>query len=318
MQVGYDLGYGYAKLCYGPDFKTNWFPSVLATAEEFEQEGKGFGDYSLEIDGRKSYIGYAALNSKSKLLLSAFEGDRMNNQVFKDLFLGGLASCVSYGTELSVVTGLPINAYRLYKADVEHFRGRYDVTLNHKRKTLVIENIKVIPQPLGTYFKLLPAYPGLKNLSLLIVDIGFKTTDLLRIEKDVPLASSTSLNFGMSDVARQLVSWVNSQIDGRTWTINEIDELIDFGFVKNGVRHMIPDEMLDNSLRKTFQAIWSRIVEYFPEYGTLDRIIFTGGTSVRFKRFISELPIDSMAISSEAQMSNAIGYREALEWAVSA
>lgn len=313
MQIGFDLGYGYAKICYGLDYTLVKFPSVVAQAESFENNDRGFGDYTLELDGVRYYIGAAALMSRSKLVTTAFEGDRLNSSIFRALFLAGIGSCCQNDTDVSVVTGLPINAYRLFKHDIEKYRNKYRIILNDKPIILNITSLKVIPQPLGTYFKLLPSYPELESQSLLIVDIGFKTTDLLRMEKERTLPSSTSINFGMSDVARKIISNVNSQIDGRTWTINEVDELLDRGYVKNGVRYYIPQELAYAVLKDTFKAIWSRIVELYPEHGTLDRIIFTGGSSIRFKPFINDLPYDSMGIASDPQMANAIGYREVLE-----
>jgi len=315
MKIGYDLGYGYAKLVYGRDYQVKVFPSVLAKADQFADDGRGFGDYTLQIDGEKYYVGNAALLSKSKLLLSAFDGNRINNKVFYDLFLAGIASCIKYDDEeIYVATGLPISAYKAHRKEIAQYKGKHITCLNNKALRLNLAEIMVIPQPLGTYFKLLNAYPELKRQSILIVDIGFKTTDLFRIEQDIPLPSSTTLHFGMSDIARDVIDYANGRIDGKTYTINQADDILDNGFIVNGKRQFIPEEIQVNSLRNVFNAIWARIVELFPDYGTFDRIIFTGGSSLRFREFISSIPLESMAISSDAQLANAIGYRDMLEW----
>ena len=104
-------------------------------------------------------------------------------------------------------------------------------------------------------------YSNFTEESMLIVDVGFKTTDLLRMEKDRPLATSLSINVGMSDVARKVTAYVNSQIDGRTWILNEVDELLDKGYVNKGKRQKVPKHIVEPAINEVFQAIWSRIVE---------------------------------------------------------
>lgn len=311
MKIGIDVGYGYTKIVYGEDYESHIFPSVAAKAQKLEGVEADFGDFLFEHNGQKLFIGQAAMNAKSKFIKSAFDGDRLNSETFQHLFLCGLASTLKEDSEVSVVTGLPVNAFKRYRQDIEQFKTRHFVKLNGKDILININNLQCIPQPLGTYLKVIKSHEELKEQMVLIVDIGFKTTDLLVVDNDRPLPISQSINFGMSDIARVVVEYVNSETDA-SYTINQIDEILNHGFSDMGVRRPVDEKLLNTAKGDLIEGIWNRIQEIYPDYRNFDRIIFTGGTAKLLEEQIDSINLPSFVLASDSQLSNAIGYRDIL------
>lgn len=311
MKIGIDVGYGYTKVIYGEDYERIIFPSISTKAEIFDGIEKDYGNFLFEYNGKKSFIGDAAMRSRSKFIRSAFEGDRVNSDTYQDLFLCGLAAALKEDSEVKIVTGLPINAFKLYREDIEKFKGRHFVKINNKDILIHIKEIRCIPQPLGTYIRFLQSHPEIQNQLILIVDIGFKTTDLLIVDHDIPLPASQSINFGMSDVARTIVDEVNKETDSN-YTINQVDALIDNGYVYMGFKKEINESLLESTMTQLADGIWNRVQELYPDYKNFEHIIFTGGTAKRLEKYIDKIGIPSFQISTDSQFSNAIGYRDVL------
>ena len=313
MKIGIDVGYGYVKIVYGDSRTSKMFNSVVVPAKEFAGVNSDFGDYVYETNGQKYFIGEAAFNRNSKFFQTAFEGDRLNNEVFKKLFLCGLGSCLEMDTTVEVVTGLPVSYFKTHRKEVEKFKGRHIVKLNGKDLLINIDDIKCIPQPLGTYFKLIKYHPEIMKEFILIVDVGFKTTDFLVVDNDRPLPESSSINFGMSDIGRNIVEWVNGRTE-KTYRLNQVDELLKKGYIHKGTKLPVEPDIKENAKNELYHSIWNSLIELFPEYTSFERIVFTGGTSEQLDQFILKHQDDvkSIIMASEGQFSNALGYRELL------
>jgi plasmid segregation protein ParM len=313
MKIGIDVGYGYTKVVYG-DYLTKTFPSVVTKANILEIAGlkSDYGKYMLEYEGEKVFVGDAAARSGSKFIQTAFEGDRLESKVYKQLMLCGIASCLTKDSDVEIITGLPVSGFKLYRDSITEFKGRHFVKINGTDIVISIKDIKCIPQPVGTYIKLSKEHCELLKNKVLIVDIGFKTTDLLLVDHDIPLPDSTTINYGMSDISRVVVDYVNSQTDS-AYSINQADEFIKSGYVKTGTRMHLPEDVLQNAKEGLFDAIWNRIKELYPQWQNFDRLVFTGGTSLMLIDQIKTIPAASIILSSDTQLANAIGYRDILE-----
>jgi len=311
MKIGIDVGYGYTKVVYG-DYMTKIFPSVVSRAKMLEGMQSNYGNYILEYEGNEIFVGDAAFKAGNKFIQTAFEGDRLASTVYKQLMLCGIASCLPNDCDVEIVTGLPVNGFKMYRNNITDFKGRHFVKINGKDIVLNIKDLKCIPQPIGTYIKLSKGHNELLESNILIVDIGFKTTDLMLIDHDIPLPESTTINYGMSDISRIVIDYVNSETDS-AYSINQADEFIRHGYVKMGTRINLPNNILKGAKEGLFNAIWNRVKELYPQWQSLDQLIFTGGTSLMLLDKIQSVPVASIVLSSDTQMANAIGYRDILE-----
>ena len=86
----------------------------------------------------------------------------------------------------NVVTGLPVERMHLADDFINRVKGERTITTYDgevgSEINIVINNIEIVPQPLGTYWSSLSNSTITQDEIKVVVDIGFKTTDLASIE----------------------------------------------------------------------------------------------------------------------------------------
>lgn len=294
MRIGIDVGYGYVKTIVGD--RHNVYPSLLTDRKTLDGLNCDFGNYTFE----DVFVGDATINSKSRFLRSAFEGDRLDSEVFHKLFLCGIAA---HGPgSYKVVTGLPVNGFKLHRNVVKGFIGDYSVVINGSLVEFSIDDLVVVPQPFGTYVLMVNTYPQFLDESVMILDIGFKTTDILLVDRGNPLADSSTINMGIADILKRVTEYVNQRTESNL-SINQGDKIIREGYFYRGERYKVPKDEL--KIDVFVDTLISRLRELYPDFESYERLILTGGGAV----FLGDsLNLSHAIIAPKTQFANVLGY----------
>jgi len=311
VKVGIDVGYGYLKVV-DDSYQCSKFPSVATKAVEFPGLEANYGRYLFEYDGQRHFIGNAAHNARTKYLRTAYEKDRLNSEVYKHLFLCGIGSAMKRDGSVEVVAGLPVNYFKTNREDIEKFQGIHKMKINGVDLEIDITRIRCVPQPYGSYVKLLENNPEMKDQLVLICDIGFRTSDFLLVDHNRVLPQSLSIDFGWGDAAKEIVGWVNEHTDV-TYNLNQVDKLLENGYVYRGNKMAVDPAFVDATQEELFDNIWNRLKEEFQDYSTFEQIVFTGGTTERLKPYIEGIKMGSVTTGTDLQYANVIGFRKILD-----
>ncbi len=196
--IGVDLGFGFVKATDGD--KDFIFPSVVGAGQELTYRSElttyidPIENLAVVIEGKRYFVGDLAIR-QSEIRSRSMSDNHAQEKNTKILLLAALALYVQgKNDEFNVVTGLPPGYYLANKellADL--MKGRHTVHLSidgvDQEKTLTVNNVKIIPQPLGTLFdKIFDERGVIRDKDLArskvgIIDIGFRTTDFAWVDK---------------------------------------------------------------------------------------------------------------------------------------
>lgn len=306
--VSFDIGYGHTKAKRGGEEIR--FPSVTGPSRRLLQSGLEEKDplQFLEDKKRETFVGDLALRQCSTKVFS-LNDQKMDHAGTMSLFEAAAGYlCSSPGPEvIKVISGLPVTFYFDQKEKMEQLlKQRHSINVQagslHIEKRIMVSDVKVIPQPMGSVMDYLLDDRGQLQEkskaagSIGVLDIGFYTNDLLVLSgMEVMKDYSRSLRSGMS-VALKALS--DSGID---LPIYELDRRIRAGEYAAAAA-------------KAHQALADQIsgeVEtYWPK---LDTVIITGGAGeVLFDQLAEFIKRSGMAkeVRMIGQMGNIRGYQK--------
>jgi plasmid segregation protein ParM len=189
---------------------------------------------------------------------------------------------------------LPISEMENSNKYVESFKDKefkFTVKTSKKMdKTIKINDVLVLPECYATYFVL---DDTIKTLSVLIIDIGGRTTNVVAMIAGKPEILKTYkigiLNF---------YSKIKNINESKDCNIEDIERLIKKGDI------VIDEKQLASFMNEVINEI--KIDANLAHY---DKVIFTGGSSIVVKDVIEKLP-DSCSLHEEPLWSNVLGALE--------
>jgi plasmid segregation protein ParM len=198
MRIAIDIGYGFVK-AMNENGDTIRFPSVVAfdRSERMRSILKSNGeDYSVsiwpagELENSKSYlIGDAAMVGGSGI--RTWEEKAVENANL-EILIATAASLLGNDDEIDLVVGLPLTYYRTQKDELTSLLKKLDVSIiveGYNRKRVRVNTVYVFPQGAGAYYAACLTINGeVKNPELVnnpvgLIDIGYRTTDILVMSK---------------------------------------------------------------------------------------------------------------------------------------
>ncbi|QHZ54025.1 ParM/StbA family protein [Paenibacillus larvae] len=253
---------------------------------------------------------------------SGVDIDRYKTEQFKREIIFAVAQLVSSGDEVQLVTGLPVED--MHDQDIENvvkenLKGSHEVMINADTKTFNIIDVKAIEQPLASlvYYmlddkgKLRPERKMFESKRLLIIDIGFGTTDVVETVGLNPMKMKgigIGLRNAMSDL-EDLVKIKYPRIQGMPRGI-ELDYEI-----RHASKILCGGETYDIKAEKeqAFQDTADRIIEGVKDAGfaikSYDRVVFTGGGTLALREHLRDhLEGANAVLLNHSQMANAYGY----------
>ena len=191
FKVAVDWGFGFTKAINELGEKTS-FPSIVSSIQkEVGVDLLGTReDYTIEIDSKRAAVGHLALLHEG---VRAWESDYVHNHNLTYLLVTAAALLNPASHSIVLGAGLPIAYYRNQKKSVEEmFQGMHcGVRINGgaDRRRVDISNVRVFPQAAGVYYSEALNIDGtiknpeMTNKPVGIIDIGYRTTDLLVMQK---------------------------------------------------------------------------------------------------------------------------------------
>ena len=239
----------------------------------------------------------------------------------------GIANVVKPGVRkrLRVVTGVPSSLAKNAKVleDVKKsLLGEYKIksVLWEKVEDIEFEivDVIVVPQPLGTmYAYLFDSATGKLNDKLitqkaLVVDIGWGTTDIAILESG-RVRSTFGFETGTSDYISNIQELVNAEIpEANIQALNphELDtKLLESPNVETPFGVFDLSKYAEQSKQEQAEKIYSETMGLGLEFSKFYKIIFTGGGSLLYSKYLIEKFNDPrLIIQEDAVMSNAHGF----------
>ena len=316
--VGVDIGYGFVKVTDGS--KGFSFPSVIGdgyiaqTYSIRREKVLPINDLKVSINGNLYFVGKAALKYSNYLYRDLSQSRAVGNEL-EVLYLTALSLFATDPVNnFKIVTGLPVD--RMFMADELRKRIEGDNSLKVFRNNdvieqrIIIEDIVIVPQPLGTYWA-----ENLNNLEQVnedmngrvgVVDIGFKTTDLSTIQEGEYVAGKskslfTGLSMAYRDISTELTALYG--IEKETYALDE-------AVIKKEIRISGKRIDISNIIAKAFKKLSLHVlaeINSFWNIADFDVILLCGGGGQSLSSFLlPHLPQGKLA--SNPLNSNCIGF----------
>ena len=314
---GVDIGYGFTKVA-GVDRIPRVIPSIVGSNEELSYRSD-IGDRikiaPLTLYGHSYLVGEAAKRF-SRHRYRIFDSTWAESPYYLLLFVSALTMMKidkSADEPTAVVTGLPVSHYTQERVkQLQELLGQaHGVQTLSGETSVIVEKVKVIPQPFGSYFDLVLNDDGkLKEPEKIrdrvgIIDIGFQTTDLALATPQYVETSSGSLEVGVRSVADQL-SRDLAKSHSITLDTTESEEILRHRSMRIYGEIVDLSEMIEIRTREVAEVILSFAHSLWGRGERLDRLILSGGGAIIFRSYFGGYR--KLHIPSEPSLSNVRGY----------
>lgn len=334
MKVGIDLGYRYTKIkgMWRDDTGTNKgtiavIPSITGEPRNLkyqtDMDKLNELDYIRAIVGQKEYFVGSLADRQSDVVYFSMDERKLYEESSAVLLKTAIALLLLHSEgdkDIRLVTGLPVTYYADYKNRfAEVLDGEHKVLLNlagskYKRVFNIDgHGIRVIPQPLGTLFmKILDTDGKLKDKALAnkrvgVIDIGFKTTDLVVCDKLEYIDKLSRSTTTAMHTAYQIISDQIREQFGVDKPVFQLDEIVRSGFIKIEGKTYSLQEITDYAFRSVAEKLIAEIKSLWPNRWELETIILTGGGAEALGSLLAGR-LETSVVQEGAQMANVQGY----------
>ncbi len=316
--IGLDVGYGFVKVTDGEIGFS--FPSVIgeghhkSTFSTGINKSSGIDNLKIKFDDQLYFVGRNAIK-QSKFAHRDLSFNRTTGETLEVLFYTALSFfCDSTVNTFKVVTGLPVERMHMADSLIDRLRTEKNVTIFSGMKpqeiTIKVEDIEVVPQPLGSYWSQVLTDNGeseedIKEL-VGVVDIGFKTSDLAAIEDGEYMPKkSESITIGMStayqEIASELMEEYNFDVEGYALDEFIIKREIFVDGKAVDISNIVETafERLSESILVEMSSIWR-----LPDF---NRLILSGGGGKAVEKYMCSL-LPHINLASDSITANSRGF----------
>lgn len=331
--LGIDLGFGFTK---ATDGKNNLiFKSVTgeATDQRFTagipgldapaaDEDTGGDHLHLEMDSGSIFVGELA-ERQSNLRSFTLDQGRYIEDAALPLTLAACAKLHDLNQPINIVTGLPVADYqdkaeRLGKL----LRGRHAITLNEgagraMRGTVVIDEVQVIPEPLGTVYQQTLNDNGSvadKNLArekIAVIDVGFQTAEFTISDRGSFLdRASRSTDSGIARAFGVIAAKLREK-SGVSLELYRLYDAVEDGRVAIRGSDYDLSKLTDHVFSQLADNVAAEANELWAEEWDIDRIVISGGGGKVLAPYLDSLlkgRTETIDVSGDPRMTNAVGF----------
>ena len=313
-----DVGFGAVKgVCSAREVE---YPSAVGSFRPLRfliEEKKDLKEkLCVEFEGKRLFIGDIAYKQSSPRV--TMSSDRFTSQ--EGLALMGSALVLLSNDQyenVKLFTGLPVNDFSVLKDSYKNsLQGVHHIKLLKtdgsvdKLYTFNIEDVKVLPQPVGTIFDAVLGYGGqvlsdkLANSTLAVLDIGKYTVDLA-LTDNLDFVDKSSVSYsdiGLFDAYKDLS--LGLKANGFDIPADSLEPYIRNGKTLNGL-----SELKDEVFTLQAEKIISRVHNIWSDMWNIDRIFITGGGAlVLGEHLIKNLDPEKVTICEKPTLTNVRGY----------
>lgn len=284
--IALDLGFGWTKA--RSSSRSVSFPSVTGAGrrllDSLAAMANPLDHIEVEVDGRHYFVGALALQQSDLRFFSLAEvkAEAETSHVLALAALGLVAD-----GPVRVVSGLPMGWFFDQRDEFQRFLlGEHLVRVAAGRgglreRRVVVEAVRLVPQPMGSYLSRIVAEdgrfdPSAASEAVGVIDVGFQTLDLFaaaRMQPVHPLCRSTKSGLVMG--YRWLADALQERF-GLTRAIYEVDDVVRQGYVMHRGRRVDIGDLLETAREYLAQLIQADVETAWAGH-RLDRVLVTGG-----------------------------------------
>ena len=323
--LGVDIGFGFTKATTGE--KSLIFKSLIGEAADIQfhtniGDGSFIKNLHVTIGGKSYFIGdYAEQQSNNKQF--TLDNDKLIAEFAKILALTAVGIYSEKPDPINVVSGLPVGYLKQNrKSFTDILTGHHTVTYHNPDGTqiarkITINEVLMLPQPVGTVFNLLLNDKGeiankeLTKQKVGVVDIGFRTTDFTILDqmKYVDRGSctiETGISTSFTEIANRL-----QEMSGVTIALYRMYDAAEAGSISIKGQNYNISGLRDQSYALLAGKIAEVINRLWAEDWDIHTIFLTGGGSKELAKYLQPL-IPGNVLTSEnkgdLRLNNAQGY----------
>ena len=296
--VGIDLGFGWTKAGFNGHFFL--CPSVIGDAVKLFESPSGMdGHIELWYNDQHYFVGELAIRQATMRYFS-MAANKARSDV--SAILAATALAALRAGRVNLVTGLPVDYFFQYKDDLLNQlqqlpkRVRIQIGAQTYQCSLDVQQIKIVPQPLGSALSIILDSRGktidhrLATKKVLVVDVGFHTLDILALsglEIIRPLSFTRSLGMAVA------YKGISQDLGGLP--LYEVDRL----YLSNQLDYH----------KAAFQALARQINDEIAGMNQrFDYYLITGGGGEKLYNWL--LPGYDRILVPNAQTANVVGYQK--------
>ncbi len=324
-RVGADIGFGRYKVVDDRGRRESGL-SVIGDFQPLPSiSGVENGKYlAVEYKDRRYYVGEAALIQSTPRATV----DKRRNVSEEGLILLNTALAVTMdepSDHIRLVVGLPVLHYEELKTDYKNIvMGQHRIAIIAPSgkirfdKTIIVDDARVLPQPMGTYFNLLLDDTGQMTAAsklyatgkVGIIDIGYNTLDPARIDglDFIGFRSTSFSRMGMVTAYQELANIIYQDHHVEIAT-EKMEAYLQQGYLSVAGKGVDLEHMKEAAFKTAAVKIASRIKSFWPDMWELDLIVLAGGGAELLGAYIKMDPEFARAIVvPEPMFANANGY----------
>lgn len=277
---------------------------------------------AVSINRKDWYVGEAAI--KQSTPQNTIDPLRTVSEEGIVLLISALAILAKESPGLvQLVTGLPVAHYQRLKDRYIAALGGCTYFTNllapsgkiESSIMIVIEESKVIPQPMGTYFDVILDDEGqLKDTRLAagkvgIIDIGYNTLDLARVD-ELEFVSTRSTSFSGMGIFASFQALSTEIYRNLSLEVppEKLEPLVKSKEIMVAGKSVSIEELKKSAFQRTAAEIVSRVKSTWPDRWELERILITGGGAVLLSEYLLPEFEGQASLANAAQFANVNGY----------
>jgi plasmid segregation protein ParM len=326
--LGIDIGFGFTKATNGRS--TIIFKSLSGEAADIQYwadfgESQPVDQIHVSIDGKSYFIGELA-EQQSSAPTYTLDQDRLVAEYVRILALTAAGLLIQNGmvnVPVNVVSGLPIGHFRRHH---ERFRdlltGHHAVAYHSPNgqsasKSIYINKVRMLPQPLGSILNLLMDDHGritqreVAAQKIGVVDIGFRTTDFCIMDRLRHIdRGSRTIDSGMSK-AFGLIAQKLQEKCGVAVELYRLYQAVEEGTIRMRGKAVNFSAIRDHVFEQLAAGIAGEIDRLWAHDWDIDMILLTGGGSRELARHLRPLiagNVVPLEPHTDSRLNNVFGY----------
>ncbi|RJP83220.1 MAG: ParM/StbA family protein [Desulfobacteraceae bacterium] len=323
--LGIDIGFGFTKASNGKEFIM--FKSIFGEAVDIQfyadlGNNSNSDQLHVTIDDKSYFVGDYA-EQQSNVRQFTLDQEKLITDFVKILALTVAGKFSNTEAPINIVSGLPVSYFKEHNTRfAKLLTGQHTITY-HKTdgksttKRIFIKKVRMMPQPLGSFFNLLMDDKGkITNMELTkqkvgIIDIGFRTTDFSIFDKLRYIdRGSTTMDTGISKIFRVIANRLHEK-SGINVELYRLYNAVESGLIKMRGQEYDISKIRDQVFMQSAETIANDIDRMWAEDWDIDSIILTGGGCNELAKYLQPmisghvLPVEK---NKDARLNNVRGY----------
>lgn len=302
--IGIDIGFGFTKATDGRDFLV--FKSIYGEAVDFQfresllDTARNDEHLQIEMNGISYFVGELAERQSSSRSFTLDQSQFISSSS-KILALATLSHFVQDDAQpIKLVVGLPIGHYRQYKNELaDMLKGMHefiavDAEGSKRNMNIMVADVRVLPQPLGTVMDRLLSSTGTATNQRFatdkigVIDVGFRTTDYTisdkgRYSERGSLTTKNGISRAFTKIGSKLKENCGIDIE-----IYRLFSAVERGNIKVRGKAYDLKKISESSLKQLAMQIATDANQIWSDDWDMDAIMITGGGGAVLAPYIQD------------------------------